>query len=58
VNFFLSYAVPGFTQEGPTAAVYNHGWVIGDTNAVSLAEQAEFDNVLEVRPVNASAKGP
>jgi hypothetical protein len=30
LNFFLDYATPGFTQEGPTAAVYNHGWVIGD----------------------------
>ena len=30
LNFFLNYATPGYTQEGPTAAVYNHGWVIGD----------------------------
>ncbi len=58
VNFFLNYAVPGFTQEGPTAAVYNHGWVIGDSTAVSLGEQAEFDNLLEVRPVSTTSKGP
>lgn len=58
VNFFLNYAVPGYTQEGPTAAVYDHGWVIGDTSAVSIAVQSELDNVLEVRPVSTTAKGP
>lgn len=58
VNFFLNYAVPGYTQEGPTAAVYDHGWVIGDTSAVSLAVQAELDSVLEVRPVSSTSKGP
>ena len=57
-NFFLNYAVPGYSQEGPTAAVYDHGWVIGDTSAVSLAVQSELDNVLEVRPVSTTSKGP
>jgi ell wall binding domain 2 (CWB2) len=57
-NFFLNYAVPGYTQEGPTAAVYNHGWVIGDPGAISVALQSQLDNVLEVRPVNTNAKGP
>jgi hypothetical protein len=57
-NFLLNYAVPGYSQEGPTAAVYDHGWVIGDTSAVSLAVQSELDNVLEVRPVSATSKGP
>jgi hypothetical protein len=47
LNFFLDYATPGYTQEGPTAAVYNHGWVIGDQNAVSVSVQAEVDNLLE-----------
>ena len=50
LNFFLNYATPGYTQEGPTAAVYNHGWVIGDQSAVSVAVQAEMDNLLEVVP--------
>ncbi len=36
LNYFLDYATPGYTQEGPTAAVYNHGWVIGDQSAISL----------------------
>ena len=50
LNFFLNYATPGYTQEGPTAAVYNHGWVIGDTTAISGPVQAEIDSLLEVVP--------
>jgi hypothetical protein len=50
LNFFLDYATPGYTQEGPTAAVYNHGWVIGDTSAVSVGVQAEVDHLLEAVP--------
>ena len=48
LNYFLDYATPGYTQEGPTAAVYNHGWVIGDTTAISVPVQAEMDSLLEV----------
>ena len=50
LNYFLDYATPGYTQEGPTAAVYNHGWVIGDPSAVSLGVQAEMDSLLEATP--------
>ena len=50
LNFFLDYATPGYTQEGPTAAVYNHGWVIGDQGAVSVGVQAEVDSLLEAVP--------
>jgi ell wall binding domain 2 (CWB2) len=50
LNFFLDYATPGFTQEGPTAAVYNHGWLIGDQSAVSVGVQAQVDNLLEAVP--------
>jgi ell wall binding domain 2 (CWB2) len=50
VNFFLDYATPGFTQEGPTAAVYNHGWVVGDESAISVSVQAEMDTLLEAVP--------
>jgi hypothetical protein len=52
LNFFLNYATPGYTQEGPTAAVYNHGWVIGDQAAVSVSVQAEMDNLLQAVPQN------
>lgn len=51
LNFFLDYAAPGYNQEGPTAAVYNHGWMIGNTSAVSVGVQAELDNLLEPMPV-------
>jgi hypothetical protein len=50
LNFFLNYATPGYTQEGPTAAVYNHGWVIGDQTAISVPVQAQIDNLLEPVP--------
>jgi hypothetical protein len=50
LNFFLDYATPGYTQEGPTAAVYNHGWVIGDPSTISVSVQAEMDSLLEVVP--------
>jgi hypothetical protein len=50
LNFFLDYATPGFTQQGPTAAVYNHGWVIGDQSAISVGVQAQMDNLLEAVP--------
>ena len=46
LNFFLNYATPGYTQEGPTAAVYNHGWVIGDERAILVPVQAQMDNLL------------
>lgn len=50
LNYFLNYATPGYTQEGPTAAVYNHGWVIGDLTAISVGVQAEMDSLLEAIP--------
>jgi hypothetical protein len=57
LNYFLNYATPGYTQEGPTAAVYNHAWVIGDASAISPAVQAEVDARLEVVPQGSSAAG-
>ena len=50
LNYFLNFATPGFTQEGPTAAVYNHGWVIGGPSAISVSVQAEMDTLLEAVP--------
>lgn len=47
LDYFLNYATPGYTQEGPTAAVYNHGWVIGGLGQISVGVQAELDNLLE-----------
>lgn len=56
-NFFFDYATPGYTQEGPTAAVYNHGWLIGDPSAISVGVQATVDTDLEPQPVS-NGNGP
>ena len=50
LNFFLDYATPGYTEEGPTAAVYNHGWIIGNQAAVSASVQSETDRLLQAIP--------
>jgi len=57
LNYFLDYATPGYTQEGPTAAVYNHAWMIGDESAVSVPVQAEIDRLLEVVPQAGNGNG-
>ncbi len=57
-SFFFDYATPGYTQEGPTAAVYNHGWLIGDPSAISVAVQAKVDADLEPQPVSNGGNGP
>jgi hypothetical protein len=56
LNYFLDYATPGYTEEGPTAAVYNHAWMIGDTSAISVAVQAEVDRLLEAVPQKGSGQ--
>jgi hypothetical protein len=58
LTYFLDYATPGYTQEGPTAAVYNHGWMIGDESAISVGVQAEVDRLLEARRVPQGGAGP
>jgi hypothetical protein len=50
LNYFLNYATPGYTGEGPTAAVYNHAWLIGGNNQISVAVQAQVDALLEAVP--------
>jgi hypothetical protein len=57
LTYFLNYATPGYNQEGPTAAVYNHGWVIGDQSAISVGVQAQMDLRLEVVPQQVSGAG-
>jgi hypothetical protein len=57
LSYFLDYATPGYTEEGPTAAVYNHGWMIGDESAISLGVQAEVDRLLEAVPQSGSGNG-
>jgi hypothetical protein len=50
LNYFLSYATPGYNSEGPTAAVYNHAWLIGNESEITESVQAQLDSILEVVP--------
>jgi hypothetical protein len=42
---------PGF-EDDPVRGVYNHGWLIGDEQAISLATQSRIDALLEISPVD------
>ena len=53
---YLSDIEPGYTAAlPPVRQVYNHGWLIGDEQAVSALAQAELDTVLEIAPRQPSA---
>ena len=41
---------PGF-QEDPVRGVYNHGWIVGTRDTISVAEQARLDALMEIVPV-------
>lgn len=41
---------PGYSDD-PTRAVYNHIWIVGDEEAISVDFQVELDAVAEVAPV-------
>ena len=41
---------PGY-EDDPTRAVYNHVWLIGDPDALSVDLQAQVDELAEVAPV-------
>jgi hypothetical protein len=45
---------PGY-EEDPSQAVYNRAWILGDDKAVSVAEQAQLDQLTELIPVQANA---
>ena len=42
---------PGYDQD-PVRGVYNHGWMIGDENAISVDVQARIDSLLEIQSVD------
>src|SRR5215217_5449945 len=56
VQDYLLDIQPGY-DEDPVRGVYNHGWLIGDEDAVSVDVQARIDTLLEIQPVDRS-KGP
>jgi hypothetical protein len=41
---------PGYRRD-PVRGVYNHGWVIGDEAAMTIATQSRIDALLEISPV-------
>ena len=55
LTHYLSDIEPGYTAAiPPVREVYNHGWLIGEEDAISALAQAELDAVLEIAPRQAS----
>ena len=48
-NYLLDIQ-PGYDKD-PVRGVYNHGWLLGDENAISVDVQARIDTLLEIQPV-------
>ena len=48
VGQFLLDIQPGYTRD-PVRGVYNHGWIVGDDRAISVATQARIDSLLEIK---------
>lgn len=46
---------PGYRRD-PTTSFYNHGWVIGDQGAITLATQTTIDRLLEPVPVSSASQ--
>jgi len=49
---YLLDVKPGYSSD-PVRGVYNHGWIVGDTQTVGVAAQATIDGLLEIAPVPA-----
>jgi hypothetical protein len=52
-EYFLSVQ-PGY-EDDPGQAVYNRAWILGDDEAISVAQQAQVDQLTELVPVQANA---
>jgi hypothetical protein len=50
---YLLNVQPGYRKD-PVRGVYNHGWLIGDEQAISATVQARLDTLLEISPVAAT----
>ncbi len=58
---YLANIQPAYTtapQFRPVRGVYNHGWLIGDEQAISAVTQAELDARLEISPRKPSSEEP
>lgn len=50
VRSYLLDVKPGYTTD-PTRAFYNHVWVVGDQDAISVAQQAEVNELAELTKI-------
>lgn len=50
VRSYLLDVKPGYTTD-PTRAFYNHVWVIGDQDAISVGQQAEVNELAELAKI-------
>jgi hypothetical protein len=48
LSSYLSDLQPGSPPSGPVHGVYNHGWLIGDEDAISARSQARLESLLEI----------
>jgi len=56
---YLSDIKPAYSpQVPPVRSVYNHGWLIGDEQAISAVTQAEIDTLLETSPRASATEEP
>ena len=51
---YLLDVKPGYSTD-PVRGVYNHGWIVGDAQAVDVGAQATIDGLLEIAPVPAKS---
>ena len=56
---YLNDIKPAYSpQVPPVRSVYNHGWLIGDEQAISAVTQAEIDTLLEATPSATATEEP
>lgn len=55
VESYLLDIQPGYDRD-PVRGVYNHGWLMGDEEAISVEVQAQIDGLLEIQPVEAPSE--
>ena len=54
VQDYLLDIQPGYDDD-PVRGVYNHGWLMGDEQAISVDVQSRIDALLEIQPVAPAA---
>jgi hypothetical protein len=55
-SFFVD-TQPGYVDD-PTRAVYNHVWILGGADAISVGFQAQIDDLTKLAPVSGSTSVP